>query len=235
MKPIIGITPNYSYDGKKFMIHEDYVAAIKNAGGYPVLIFPQQGLPAFVDGIVLTGGADIDPMLFGEEPLRESGEICPLRDDFELPLCDLALKANLPLLGICRGMQVMNIAAGGGIYQDIVVQTDTSLKHDQQAPRSYATHSIRTERNTLLSSLWEKEKITVNSLHHQAVSVLGKGFLVAASSPDGITEAIEHRDNAFVLGVQWHPESMTTEEQRQLFGAFMEAATEYHLRRRESL
>lgn len=232
MKPIIGITPNYSTTTNKFTIHQDYIAAIKTAGGCPVLIFPDQELPPFVDGILFTGGADIDPLLFGEEPLRECGEICPLRDAFELRLCAQALKANLPLLGICRGMQVMNIAAGGSIFQDIVTQTDTPMKHDQQAPRSYATHSIRMEGNTLLSTLWEKEKITVNSVHHQAVSLLGKGFLLAACSTDGIIEAIEHEDNAFALGVQWHPESMGTEDQEKLFAAFLEAATEYHLGRR---
>ncbi|WP_313526501.1 gamma-glutamyl-gamma-aminobutyrate hydrolase family protein [Anaerotignum sp.] len=229
MRPVIGITPDYDSTSNRYKVHEDYISAVKDAGGYPVLLFPESLIPTFIDGIIFSGGGDIDPLLFNEEPLKQSGEISPLRDHFELALCTAALEKNIPLLGICRGMQVMNIALGGTIYQDVSVQTNSTLKHSQQAPRPYGTHSIWVQENTLLSSLWQnKEKTTVNSFHHQAVAQLGDGLQVCARSQDGLAEAIEHKTNSFVLGVQWHPEAMKTEEQKVLFSAFIKAAAEYH-------
>lgn len=229
MKPVIGITPNYADGSGLYSLHRGYADAVAAAGGRPVLLFPSAApeppfLPDFLDGILFSGGGDIDPFLFGEEPLRECGEISPLRDSFELWLCRLALEKGLPLLGICRGMQVMNIAAGGSIYQDILAQTGSTLKHSQQAPRAHATHSVMPEENSLLAAIWGKKRIAVNSFHHQAAARLGDGFSVAARSPDGIVEAIERRDAPFALGVQWHPEAMKNEEQALLFSAFVRAA-----------
>lgn len=229
MKPIIGITPNYANDSGLYSLHRDYVDAVESAGGRSVLLLPSAApeppsLPDFLDGILFSGGGDIDPLLFGEEPLRECGEIFPQRDRFELRLCRLALEKGLPLLGICRGMQVMNIAAGGSIYQDILAQTGSTLKHSQQAPRTHATHSVLPEENSLLAAIWSKKRIAVNSFHHQAVARLGEGFSVAARSPDGTVEAIQRRDVPFALGVQWHPEAMKNEEQALLLSAFVQAA-----------
>ena len=153
--------------------------------------------------------------------------VCEDRDGFELELARLAHERSLPTLSICRGMQVMNIVKGGGIYQDIGVQAGTTLKHIQQAPRSYGTHSIFVEDNTLLTDLWENKRTVVNSLHHQSCSTLGEGFIVSARSADGLIEAIEHKDNRFAVGVQWHPEAMKTEEMGLLFSAFLRAAAEY--------
>lgn len=224
IKPIIGITPDYSYGNRSYTLHEDYITAIETAGGCPLILPPTDELPDFLDGIVLSGGGDIDPLLFGEEPLHQNGEISPLRDAYEMKLCRQALEKDLPLLGICRGMQVMNIATGGGIYQDIFVQTDTTLKHSQQAPRFYATHSIFIEENTLLAELWETNRTAVNSVHHQSISTVGKGFVVTARSADGLAEAIAHTEKRFAVGVQWHPEAMKTEEMGRLFTAFLAAA-----------
>lgn len=227
-KPIIGITPDYAYDTKRFLIHEDYIHAIQRAGGIPILLMPEeQNFPDYVDGILFSGGGDIDPLLFGEEPITQNGEISPLRDTYELQLCEQAFSRNIPIFGICRGMQVMNIAAGGGIYQDIGVQHGSQIKHSQQAPRRHATHSIQVQEDGLLYALWQKKRVVVNSVHHQAVSTLGKGFSVAASSADGLTEAIVQKQADFVLGVQWHPEAMYTKEQDILFQRFIEAAMRY--------
>lgn len=232
MQPVIGITPDYDPTAQRYKIHQDYVSAILSGGGCPILLFPHSEIPSFLDGILLSGGGDIDPLFFGEEPLFQSGEISPLRDDFELSLCQKALAQQLPLLGICRGMQIINIALGGTIFQDISVQTNSNLKHSQQAPREYATHSIFIEKNSLLSSLFGKEKTTINSFHHQAVDRLGEGLIPTAKSQDGLTEAIEHTNRPFVLGVQWHPEAMRTEEQKKLFTAFLKAAAEFQINRR---
>lgn len=231
-KPIIGITPNHSYEKQEYSIHADYAAAIEKAGGIPILLLPHQSLPAFLDGIVLSGGGDIDPLLFGEEPLCQSGEIDPLRDAYEMRICKEALEQDLPMLGICRGMQVMNIVTGGKIYQDIGVQAGTPLKHIQQAPRSYGTHSILVEENSLLTDLWENKRTIVNSLHHQSCSDLGESFRAIAKSTDGLIEAIEHEGCAFAVGVQWHPEAMKTEEMGLLFAAFLRAAADHKQKRR---
>lgn len=232
MKPIIGITPNYSYREQVFSVHEDYIHAVTKAGGLPMVLFPDHPLPFLLDGLILTGGGDIDPLLFEEEPLRQSGEISPLRDRYELLVCKEAFQASLPLLGICRGMQIMNIAAGGGIYQDIAVQTNSTLKHNQEAPRAYGTHSISVTPDSLLAQLWKRERLTVNSVHHQAISTPAEGFLVAARSADGLAEAIAHQDPlTFAVGVQWHPEAMKTKEQQMIFEALIQAATAYHTKK----
>ncbi len=232
MQPVIGITPDYDSNTGRYKLHQDYAAAISAAGGYPVMLFGEGTIPSFLDGIVLSGGGDIDPLLFHQEPLRESGEISPFRDQLELSLCQAAIQKDIPLLGICRGMQIINIALGGTIYQDISVQTKSTLKHSQQAPRDYATHSIFVEDNTLLSQLLGKQKTTVNSFHHQAVALLGEGLRFSAKSPDGLIEALEHTEKTFVFGVQWHPEAMKTGEQKKLFTAFIKAADEFHAIRR---
>ncbi|WP_312060302.1 gamma-glutamyl-gamma-aminobutyrate hydrolase family protein [Anaerotignum sp.] len=227
MQPVIGITPDYDSSIRRYKIHEDYISAILSSGGLPILLFPYAEIPPFLDGIIFSGGGDIDPLLFQEEPLAQSGEISPLRDQYEIALCREAIGKNIPILGICRGMQVINIALGGTIYQDIFVQTGSKLKHSQQAPREYGTHSILIENDSLLSALLGKEKVTVNSFHHQAVALLGDGLRVSAKSQDGLIEAIEHTQNLFVLGVQWHPEAMGNEEQKKLFSAFLAAAEKF--------
>ncbi len=226
-KPIIGITPDYSYAKTRFKISKNYSDAVLLAGGIPVMLFPDTPFPDFVQGILFTGGGDIDPLLFGEEPILQNGEISPLRDAYELHLCKEALQRALPLLGVCRGMQIMNIATGGSIYQDIGVQTHSTLKHNQQAPRSYATHSIQIQQDSLLAALWQTKSIVVNSVHHQAVSKLGAGFMISAKSTDALTEAIENPEYDFVVGVQWHPEAMQTKEQMALFERFVQAAKRY--------
>ena len=247
---IIGITTTYVEEEQKDEIVPvervtvEYVRRVAAAGAVPVLLPPVEGgadanrraareLVERLDDLVLAGGGDLNPATYGDEArLAETVNVFDGRDALELELARLAHERDLPMLGICRGMQVMNIVKGGGIYQDIGVQAGTTLKHIQQAPRSYGTHSIFVEDNTLLTDLWENKRTVVNSLHHQSCSTLGEGFIVSARSADGLIEAIEHKDNRFAVGVQWHPEAMKTEEMGLLFSAFLKAAAEYQQARR---
>ena len=187
---------------------------MEEAGGIP-LIIPTlekvgniQELVHFFDGILLSGGGDPDPLLFGEEPIPGQGEIEPSRDYLELILAEQALNSGLPLLGICRGMQMINLAAGGSIYQDIGMRNRKNLKHMQEAPRWYPTHKVYITPHSRLASIFKKESLRVNSFHHQAVKRLGKGLLSCAYASDGVVEALESAGENLVLGVQWHPETM---------------------------
>jgi len=232
MKPIIGITPSYSYEKNNYQLSAAYVKAVQKAGGIPLVLCPNEEFPDYVQGILFSGGGDVDPLLFHEEPLKENGEISPLRDAFELELCREGLKRNIPMLGVCRGMQVFSTVTGGGIFQDIYSQTQSTLKHMQNAPRFYGTHTIDVTRGSLLSALLGENSLPVNSYHHQAVSSAGEGFRVCARSKDGLIEAIEHTQNSFVLGVQWHPEAMKDKEQSSIFRGFVEKASLFDLQRR---
>lgn len=226
MKPIIALTPNLVDYDRNLKLNDEYCKAIWEAGGIPIIISYNEGIIEIlnnVQGILFTGGGDIDPLLMNEEPIKELGEVSPIRDNIELLLCREALKLNLPILGICRGCQVLAIASGGKVYQDIYVNHHTSLKHSQNGPKYYPSHKIELKSNTKLESIYKSNEIKVNSFHHQAVSSLNDNMIVAATSSDGIIEAIEHKSNKFVLGVQWHPESMFEKykEQRNLFNEFV--------------
>lgn len=193
-----------------------------------MLLYPQQTLPHYLDGIVLSGGGDVDPLLFGEEPLFENGEISPLRDGHELSLCKAVLDARMPILGVCRGMQIMALASGGSIYQDIQSQTDSRLKHNQQAPRFHPTHTVEVVENTLLHKLTNQKRLAVNSFHHQAIATTGKNFCACAKSADGLIEAMEQPKHPFCLGLQWHPEAMATTEQKRIFEGLINISSQYY-------
>lgn len=225
MGSVIGITPNYSYTEHCYKIHEDYFHAIQQAGGQPVLLAPNKEIPPYIQGLVFSGGGDVDPLLFGEEPLENNGEISPLRDSFELPLCKNALKASIPLLGICRGMQILALAAGSSIFQDIKSQTSSPLKHSQQAPRFHPTHYVDVAEGSRLYQLTGQKQLLVNSFHHQAVASPGADVLVSAKSADGLIEAIEHKSHPFAIGLQWHPEAMKDTAQKAIFQGFLNAAS----------
>lgn len=222
MKPIIAITSDYTYEQQKYTLFQYYVEAIKKAGGYPIMLFDDIDFPNCIDGILLTGGGDVNPLLFGEEPIVENGEICPLRDDFEYKLCQYAFRNKIPMLGICRGMQIIALCSGGSIYQDIYKQTNTNIKHIQKAPRFQPTHTIEIE-NSILYEIVNEKSCMVNSFHHQSVKEVGPNFIVSARSKDGMIEAIEQKSNHFVVGVQWHPETMTKDNiQQKLFELFVQ-------------
>ena len=209
--PIIGLTGNFR--DSDCTLAEGYYQSILKAGGTPFIIPCYDDIDALVntlehlDGIVLTGGADINPLYLGEEPIKELHGINPRRDRQELLLTKLAADRQIPILGICRGIQTMNAALGGTLLQDIHVQMEgTRIKHDQNLERSYASHTVSIESNSLLHEVFGADSIAVNSFHHQAVKEAAPGFRVCARATDGVIEAIESTEYKSMLGVQWHPE-----------------------------
>ena len=236
VKPIIGITSSVG-NNSSVALAAAYVNAIVRAGGTPIVLPNLTNkadidcLVGSLDGLLVTGGGDIDPTRFNEEPLLGLGEVTPDRDTFELALVPKVIKADKPVFGICRGIQVLAIATGGSMYQDIYSQINdrTLLQHQQKAPRGHASHFVTVKDQTLLHQIVGSERMKVNSFHHQTVRDVGKGFKVTANSSDGIIEAIESTEHRFVLGVQWHPECLFEAEDatsKQLFEAFVKAASQ---------
>ena len=212
--PVIGVTANFN-DGNS-LLADGYCASVLRAGGTPLIIPPYEERYALlstldlIDGLLLTGGGDINPLFLGEEPVRELHSINHRRDRQELLLARLAADRQIPMLGICRGIQVMTAAFGGKLYQDIYTQAETKcIKHEQQLDRSCPSHTVRVEAGTTLARLFPHTPVlAVNSFHHQAVSEPAPGFRVCARAADGIIEAIESAEYKSMLGVQWHPECM---------------------------
>ena len=209
--PVIGLTGNFR-DGD-CTLAEGYYQSVLKAGGVPIILPPYEETDALInslehlDGLLLTGGADINPLYWGEDPVKELHGINPRRDKQELLLVKLAADRQIPILGICRGIQTMTAALGGTLYQDIHSQMDTELiKHDQDLDRSFASHIVRIEKDTLLYNLFDTDVLAVNSFHHQAVKEAAPGFRVCARSSDGVIEAVESTEYKSMLGVQWHPE-----------------------------
>lgn len=233
MKPIIGIVPAFDEEKKYYFLNEDNVKAIEQSGGNPVLLpyFNDEKnihpLLSLIDGLYLTGGYDIDPTLFGEEPHPNLGVITRVRDDFEIVIIQKVLALDKPVLAVCRGSQILNVALGGTMYQDIYSQKNTPLlQHQQKAIDSHPSHYIHIEKNTLLYKLVKRQKIKVNSRHHQANREVGKGLIVSGKASDGIIEAVESKVHRFVLGLQWHPENMAAngdESSIKIYDGFIEA------------
>jgi len=231
--PVIGITCSWEIDRAAYLSPRDYTDAVRAAGGRPVLLphttlesGEAESVLSRIDGLLLSGGTDLDPATFGEEPRFPLKAIDPVRDGFELALSRTALTTGLPVFGICRGIQVLNLAAGGTVYQDLSGQVPGALRHEQDAPRWHPTHTVSIEKGTKLHAILEEALCRVNSFHHQAVRDAAPGFAVSATASDGVVEAIEATDAPFVLGVQWHPENTyrTLASSRRLFAAFVTAA-----------
>jgi putative glutamine amidotransferase len=213
---------------------EDYRQAILHVGGEPRILdssMPIEAAMAGIDGLMLTGGDDVTPSRYGETALPATVEAEPGRDEFEIALLAAARASELPIFAICRGVQVLNVAYGGTLVQDIPTQLPGALGHSLPCPPNQAytfAHEIWIEKDSLLATLM-RERLTddtceVNSRHHQAVKDVAKGFRVSATAPDGVIEAIEDPEALFCLGVQWHPENFfRTGEFRPLFEGFLEA------------
>lgn len=228
-KPLIGITASLDKDIIK--VNRENSDAILRAGGIPFIIpymvdtLLLTEITEILDGLLLTGGGDIDPTLFGEEPLPGLGSITPERDAMETTLINVMLEKDKPVLAICRGCQILNIAAGGNMYQDLYSQRSQLLQHNQNAPRDHASHTLQILGGSKLHHIIGKTTCKVNSFHHQAVKDLAPHFVSTAVTQDGVIEAIESNNHSFVLGLQWHPECTAGKDRtsQTLFDSFVMA------------
>ena len=224
MQPTIGITGCSALD--------DYVASIEASGGRARVLEVSESpktLLGEIHGLLLTGGGDIDPAFYGEGRHESIEDAEPGRDEFEIDLARRAMEANLPLLAICRGAQVLNVAAGGTLVQDIPSAVRTELPHAIARPKDHVAHDVRVVPSSNLERVLGSAVIAntcrVNSRHHQSVARVGQNLVASATAPDGVVEAIESPSAPFCLGVQWHPENFwRTGEFKPLFDAFIAAA-----------
>lgn len=224
-QPVIGITGNY--DKETCTLAEGYYQSVLKAGGIPLIIPPFQETDRLcqmldtIDGIIFSGGGDINPLFFGEEPIKELHSITPERDKQELLLARLAYDRQIPMLGICKGIQTINLALGGTVYQDIHTQMEgTRIKHSQDQDRRYPSHSVRLMPGSIMQRIFGSTTITVNSFHHQACKEAAPCLNATAISPDGVIEAIESNEFKSVLGVQWHPETYTLRQNGDMMPIF---------------
>lgn len=241
MKPVIGITSDYNggdrpeFGGKipTCFLRDRYVHAIESTGGIPIILPPLES-PALsarsilnrIDGLLLTGsGPDINPAIYGERQRFRFKTVDPKRFSLERELIRHALKKEMPILGICGGMQMLNVSAGGTLYQDIRKQMPKSLQHQRGGKPA---HLIEVKKGTLLSKIMRRNPLQVNSAHHQGVKQVAPGYIINAEAPDGVIEGIEAVGYPFVLGVQWHPEFLNVEDQStSLFKAFLKIAARH--------
>lgn len=237
--PLVGLTISTSVDSypERTYTNAAYVDAVQQAGGIPVLLPPQlasaarDALWGRLDALVLTGGGDIHPARYGQSPHPTVSEVSAARDDLELDLTGRALAEGVPVLAICRGIQVLNVALGGTLVQDIVSTTSSLIEHSQKAKRHVATHAAKVETGSRLAEILGCVALEVNSLHHQSIDVPGEGVRVVAHAPDGIVEGAEVPGHPFAVAVQWHPEELVAHAAaRNLFRAVVEAARR-HARR----
>ncbi len=236
MPALIGITTSHATTGEnanRNHVPDAYIEAVVRAGGLPVLVpvgYPLDRLPdlrAGLDGLLLTGGDDVDPALFGGQPHPKVGGVDAGRDSLEMGLVRLAANTGWPFLAVCRGIQIMNVALGGTLYTHILDQLPGALQHGlwDVHPRDYLAHEVKLQAGSRLEAVLGGPSAGVNSFHHQGVEQVAPGLAATAWAPDGLVEGLELRGHPFGLGVQWHPECLPQEQpQAALFRAFVEAA-----------
>ena len=237
-KPVIGVLGNLLMIENNIFagmessyVSNDYILSVQRAGGIPIIIPPNNDEEviekqiSILDGVLISGGYDVSPFLYEEEPKEKLGYIHPLVDEFTIEAIKIAVKLNKPVFGICKGAQILNVAFGGTLYQDLSYMPGSFVKHSQSAKAHEATHSIEVERNSKLYEITQGD-IKVNSFHHQVINEVAKNFRVTARAKDGAIEAIEMEDKKFVMAVQWHPEMMasTNNIMMKLFERFIEEA-----------
>lgn len=237
--PIVGV-PSHSYDRvldgtypPSFLMTQVYIQRLGLAGAAPIivpLLRSDDALRAIyerLDGLFLAGGVDVDPSYYGESPHPKLGDVNRDRDRVELALLRWALEDDMPILAVCRGIQVLNVAAGGTLYQDIEAQVPHAIRHNYHKvkPRNYRAHEVTVEPGSRLSTVMGTQAISVNSLHHQAVKDVAPTFRATARAVDGIIEGIEGLNGHFAVGVQWHPEALAEEDaaMQALFDRFVDA------------
>lgn len=229
MKPVVGVMPLWDDDRNSIWMFPGYLEGIQQYGGIPV-VFPLTGdaetirqLVDAVDGLLFTGGHDVSPLIYGEAP-DEKTVSCRKRDDMELLSLRFSMEQHKPVLGICRGIQFINAALGGTLYQDLPSQKVSSVKHNQPKPYDRASHKVLLNAGTPLYEALRSDCIEVNSLHHQAVRTVAPGLSVMATAEDGLVEAFFKPDEKFFWAVQWHPEFMLTDAvSKTIFKAFAES------------
>ena len=232
-RPVIGVTPALNQEETRISLNRCFPEVLLEVGAMP-LVLPITADPAVMaemiercDGFLFTGGGDIDPRLFGEQTRPCCGDITPDRDAFELPLARMLHdRPDKPVLGVCRGAQVLNVALGGTMMQDVATDFGAPvIAHSQKQLARYPSHDVTIEPGTLLEKVLGASKAAVNSLHHQAVRQVAPGFVASAHAPDGVIEAVESTVHPFFLGLQWHPEIMwrTNEKALAVFRSFVEA------------
>lgn len=233
LKPVIGMTAMFSdaNGSRVYKINDTYVQAIIDAGGIPMILPSCSSIEEYVqfadhlDGYLIPGGADVSTLLYGEEPVRPVVYVRRADDEFEFAMIRKMAKLNKPVLGICRGCQVINVAFGGNLYQDIPSQIPNSNSHYQTAPRHEAFHNVDLVEGSRLAQIFGCTNLQTNSFHHQSVRDAAPGFNIVGKARDGVVEAIEH-ESKYILGVQWHPEGMypVHEVFRKLFKDFVNEA-----------
>lgn len=230
-KPLIGVTPLVDEEKNSYWMLPGYIEGIAAAGGLgitlPLTASPQdvRQMLALCDGLLLTGGQDVDPALYGQEKLACCGAACKARDEMERLLFPMALERDMPVLGICRGLQLINALLGGTLYQDLPLQHPSPLEHHQRPPYDRPVHQVRILPGTPLQALTGAQALTVNSCHHQAIRDLAPGLTPMAVAPDGLVEAVCLPTASFVWAVQWHPEFSfrTDPAAAALFARFVQA------------
>ena len=246
--PVIGITADSSeceQTGSRtnreglYSLASRYCDAIENAGGLPIIIPHSRSrtqirhLLRRIDGLLISGGGfDIDPAYYGEQASAKLGKLNPLRPFPVLEALAYGLGRDLPMLGIGGGAQAINVALGGSLYQDIATQLPAAQKHQQEERSDSYGHVVEVARGTLLYKICRRQRLKVNTTHHQAIRKLGKGLAINATAPDGLIEGIESKQHSFVLGLQWHPEVLARREavQREIFSSFVLACRRLHCR-----
>jgi len=241
MNPLIGVSTSVTFERypERAYVNAAYLGAVQQAGGVPVLLPPQLEPPARAEllkrlqGVLLTGGGDVDPTRFGEAAHPTTADVSAARDGLEVDLTRWAIETRTPLLAICRGLQVLNVALGGSLHQDIPSAPGSPLDHRQAdllgRSRSIAVHHVKVQDGSRLAGILGALEVDVNSFHHQAINRLGRGLRDVAWAPDSIVEGVELVDESrFVVGVQWHPEELVGHDRtaRNLFRALVERARE---------
>jgi putative glutamine amidotransferase len=233
-KPLIGVPCRMDAGKDQFYLRKHYSEALFHAGATPVLL-PLIAEKAYarelvkgVEGILISGSnSDVDPHRYGQEPHPKIGSIVSRRDETDLFLLDEVFRSGRPLLGICFGIQILNVYLGGTLWQDVESQVKEAVKHEQTATEDYRSHTIHIKPRSLLYELAQEKETRVNSFHHQAIQKVAPTLIPVATAPDGVVEAVEMREKRqFVLGVQWHPEIgwETDELSQKIFFSFVTAA-----------